>query len=198
LIWPSTHLEDPTPLTAGPRQRPLRLTLHSGSFSAAGPRDAEALSLLNELSGEPELDIIDFEGAAHPAITVDAEPSDGYRNLTVRNTNGEAICHHIGISTSRLSDSVLGTVLRISPDHERFPEASRDLVAIEAHRALDRDVFVTSSSLILANRSSFPESNPMSPLEASQLAGLAGCGKTLSLMHGNRIPGPRPGVVGGK
>ena len=172
LIWPSTHLEDPTPLTAGPRQRPLRLTFHSPSFSASTPRHSEAISLLSELSSEAELDIVDFEGATHPAIVMDPEPSNGYRNITVRNPDGEAIFHHIGISTSRISDSLLSSILHIAPDHPDYPAAFRDLVAIEAHTALDRDVFVTSSPFLLSHRASFPESNPMSPLEASQLAGL--------------------------
>ena len=172
LIWPSTHLEDPTPFTAGPHQRPLRLTFHSPSFSAARPSDTAAISLLNELSSEAELDIVDFEGAAHPAIVVDPKPSNGYRNITVRNPDGEPILHHIGISTSRISDSVLSSIFHIASDHQDFATAFHDLVAIEAHAALDRDIFVTSSPLLLSHRTSFPESNPMSPLEASQLAGL--------------------------
>ena len=172
ILWPSIHLEDATPFTSGPRQRPLRLTLHSSSFASGNAQDAEALSLLDELSGESELDILDFEGTTHPAILVDPELSNGYRHITVRDTAGEAILHHIGISASRLSDQVIQTLFHLANDDEGFQQASHDLICIEAHTALDRDVFVTCSPLLLASRESFATSNPMSPIEASRLVGL--------------------------
>lgn len=172
IVWPFASQEDATPFTPGPQPRPLRLTLHSSSFDGATGQHADALALLGELADEAELDILDFEGSAHPAILVDSEPAHGYRHITVRNAAGEDILQHLGISTSRLSDQVIGSVFQLRSDDDARVQASRDLLCIEAHTALDRDIFVTSSPLLLSRRASFPNANAMSPPEASRLAGL--------------------------
>ena len=172
ITWPATHLEDPTPFTLGPKQRPLRLTFDSTTLRQARGQDQEALSLLAELASEPELDVVDFGGSTHPAISVDPQPTNGYYNITIYNSRGNAVYHHIGIHSSRVSEEVIRSIFALAPQDASFPEASQNLISLEAHTALDRDVFVTLSPLILASRGSFPLSNPLSPVEASRLAGL--------------------------
>jgi hypothetical protein len=55
---------------------------------------------------------------------------------------------------------------------EGFREARQHLFCVGAHFSLGRDVFVTLSPFILSRRDTLDYANPVSPLEASRLAGL--------------------------
>jgi len=174
ILWPHGSHEDATPLTSGPRQRPLRLTLHTDSQDLADRQNSDAIDLLYELSSLPEIDLLDFEGAKCPRIRIGEAPSGhGHYGLSVERPGGDTISFHAGIHSSRVDDGAVSLIFDMpNPHAECFRDARQHLFALEAHSSLGRDLFVTLSPFILSRRDALDYANPLTPLEASRLAGL--------------------------
>jgi hypothetical protein len=90
------------------------------------------------------------------------------------NENGEFISFNRGIYPSRISKDQITWITGIysSSRQNEFDNAREEIIQAEAHYALGRDIFVTSSPFLLKNREKLNESNIRSPLEALKVVGL--------------------------
>jgi hypothetical protein len=69
--WPqSTMGEALSPFLRGNRERPLRITLHSSSFSRASDEDTEAISAIRDLSTVSEIQAVDTEPGRLPRLQI--------------------------------------------------------------------------------------------------------------------------------
>lgn len=162
-----------SPFQRGSRERPLSITLHAATLDKLAAKEASALDALLELSHLPELDVLSTRAGALPWIRIeDAPDAHGYRNMQVVRDD-TPISFHLGIHPSRLSaGAVLSSIGLPHSGHPDFERAMNHLIAAEAHFALDRDLFVTTSPLLLAAQERLSYANPVLPSDAARLVGL--------------------------
>lgn len=172
IIWPRTF-EKGNPFGGKEGVRPLSLTFHSKVYKEISPEEFNALEILYEICGANYVDIMSFDGKVYPKIVFGKPDNVESSDITVINEDGQPI-RFTGIYPSRISNDQITRIMGMysSSRQYEFDNAREEIVQAEAHHALRRDIFVTTSPFLLKNREKFSDSNIFSPLEALKVVGL--------------------------
>jgi hypothetical protein len=177
IHWPQHHSDEfLTPFERGKGERPLRITLHGQTLHNLSKEELIALDVIKEfVQVENVISIMatDQEPGI-PYFSVSAEINDGYRYTTYYQEIGAQPGINIGVHTSQISDE---RISRLSGgyfpgDTEKLNRVRDDLMFAEAHRSLDRDIFVTGSQWLVAHRDQLADLNICHPSEAVKVLGL--------------------------
>jgi hypothetical protein len=174
IQWPENASENDSPFIIGGIERPLRLTVHTDPGLDYTDEEAQAIELIYELCSEKEIDVLDFDGRRVPKVELSSKSSnDSHVHLKVITPSGDIVSHHIGILTSNISNQSVQLRFDLHDKSDpNFQTALNHLIAIEAHSALDRDIFVTNSKYLIGSRDDVERGNPRTPLEACRIMGL--------------------------
>ncbi|MFB3909968.1 MAG: hypothetical protein ACE15D_16370 [Candidatus Eisenbacteria bacterium] len=138
-------------------RRPIRLTLHTESFTNLNLWEAEALSALTDLAGLEDVEILGTSPCEFPQIEVASERLGDSYPVIVNYPDG----------------SSLRTGIEVEDDAVRLP--FREVSIVLAHGAVDNDIFVTAHPWILRNASRFfvfRNAAIMPPSAAARVVGL--------------------------
>jgi hypothetical protein len=167
IIWPHTF-EKGNPFGGKEGVRPLSLTFHSKVYEGIPPEELSALEILYEICGANHVDIMSFDGKVYPKIVFGKLDNVESSDIRVINEDGQSV-RFTGIYPSRISEDqitwIMGTYS--SSRQYEFDNAREEIIQAEAHHALLRDIFVTTSPFLLKNRDKLDESNIHSPLSSS-------------------------------
>jgi len=200
IKWPQNPTEPPSPFLKAEVQRRIRITFHEQELIALPPKEQEALTALQDLSGLPEIDAFQTGIGNLPQLQI-SDLDDATDSIHVSGNGEEASisnAHQLrGIAAQLVNQADLN-----QPAAKNMLE---DLITARAHHALNRDILITNSNRLIRNRMSPPvrEANPCRPSEAAQLIGLflrsrdnyswsanrrLGRGLYYSILVHNRIP----------
>jgi hypothetical protein len=172
IIWPDTF-EKGNPFGGRNGIRPLSLTFHSEVYEKVSPEEIKALEILYEICGANRIDIMSFDGKVFPKIVFGKPDNVESSDITVINEDGRPVLF-TGIYPSRISKDQIIWIMGMysSNRQDEFDNAREEIIQVESHYALRRDIFVTTSPFLLKNRDKLSESNIRSPLEALKVVGL--------------------------
>jgi hypothetical protein len=173
ILWPTSNLT-PHPFGGAKGMRPLSLTFHSRIEEGISDKEKQALEILDKLVGPHEIDVMSFDGRHYPKILF--EPSRSVDDCTLRivDSNGKLLTFPTPIPAAYiLKDRVISLMSWYSSDREQEFLLNRDdLLEADAHYALCRDIFVTTSMFLIENREKLEELNIRTPSEALKIVGL--------------------------
>jgi hypothetical protein len=169
ILWPERYYGKADPFTGA---TPLKITLHSDSFSNLNLEDQKSIDLLRDFS---QLDQLEVFGFSQPdlLISFDRDKKATGFSLRVAQKNG-SVSFQSGFDEERVNQKHIDrstTMLNVSPvDNPQRQE----LMCIEAHMAIDNHLFVTASELFLNSEfeSFFERANVYSPKDALKIAAL--------------------------
>jgi len=173
--WPHSGFDLRSPFDRGKNERSIKLTFDSRSLQNIHGAEADALAILFELSHLDIVSALVFHGNEFPRITFGEK--DGlvdYSSIIIIGPDKEVLSWNVGINLSNIDDD---SVIRImgaysSNKHDELIKIREAIIPAEAHFALNRDIFVTTSQLILNNRNNSKYENARSPLDALKILGL--------------------------
>jgi hypothetical protein len=174
IEWHQAGIDElQSPFQRGKQERPLRITFHSEALSHLTGKEQVAYDALRELARLPEIEAVQMEPGEYPHMQIASEASnDGYLSVSIIH-NGEPISINHGIHPSRISfASVQYFSGQYDQSHPDFQATRSDLIAAEAHHAIGRDIFVTSSPRLLHHRRVLRHVNARTPSETAKLVGL--------------------------
>ncbi len=172
IIWPNTF-EKGNPFGGKDGTRFLSLTFHSKVYEEISPEELKALEILYEICSVNKIDVMSFDGKIYPKIVFRELDNSEENAVTVINEEAQTI-QFTGIYPSRISKDRIIWIMGMyssSRQHE-FNNAREEIIQAEAHYALRRDIFVSTSPFLLKNRDKLDELNIHSPLEALKVVGL--------------------------
>lgn len=175
IEWPPSGFDLRSPFDRGKNERQIKLTFDSQALKDVKGKDSEALSILYELSHLDPISALIFEGNEFPRITFTENESDSnYKSITILGADGEILSRHQGIYTGNISDDsiimLMGTYN--SNQHHELVKTREMVIPVEAHFALQRDIFITTSPFLLRKQQYFENENIRTPLEALKIVGL--------------------------
>jgi hypothetical protein len=143
--------------------RPLRITFDESPERRPEPEDEYAAILLNELTLVPTLDIAKMVPGGHQWIDITTEPLADRYLVTTRDAKGEPT-RWTGIREWQIWTPGRGFA-RGGPLYQKLALAA-------AHASTDRDLFVSTDPLLIAERHRFYRANIVRPSEALPLVHL--------------------------
>lgn len=161
-----------------PIKRPLTLTLDSERLLGLSEGEATALQVLEQTSVLPEVDMLSTSPEAASQVVVSAYDRErDYFPVTVFADGRVSVYSGIDwASPEQLREraSMLASSEQRSADVPEVDVAVDHLLVALAHRALQRDILVTTSPCVLQSRSDalLRASNPMLPSQAAKVVGL--------------------------
>lgn len=164
----------PSPFMNGAADRPLKITFHRSTLTDPSPEEAAALEVLKGLARNPNLEAFDTDpGGPFPHIEI-GERSSSISSpihdtpVTLRKADGGEI-----LETGIWSGGFLRD-LAAEFAEDSAETACEHLLVARAHHEVDGDVLVTLSDVLLNHRTEpyIAETNPRTPVEAAQIAGL--------------------------
>jgi len=158
----------------GKGERPLRITFHSQSLTNLSEEGKAAIELLRELGNLPELEVFETSPGDFPHIVV-GEPGPKDDFIPVRLMHRDTLLMSTLVWNKRQWPIIAARLVGPNNQGKEAIEVMLNvLVLAQAHRSVKGDILVTESPLLLNNRSQtvVSETNPRTPLEASQLVGL--------------------------
>ena len=173
IVWP-IHDFDPNPFGGAKGIRSLSLTFQSRVEDGISEKENRALEILHELVVLHEINVAYFDRSHYPQILF--VPSKLVDDCTVKivDNSGKLLFLETPIPAAfmikRLVMEFMG--LYNSGREQEFLVNRDDLLEAEAHHALCRDIFVTTSKFLIANRESLEELNIRTPTEALKIVGL--------------------------
>lgn len=174
VVWPDPHINEfISPFLRGKKERPLRLSIHTQSLCDLTEEEDAAYKTIRELGQLKDVDVVATENDVFPYYRVQpVHDLDGFFNIEV--IEGDSLRSlHLGIHSTCIDNSRIYTLAHtFDQDDPGFLAARNDITAVEAHSALQRDIFVTASPLLLCERNRFQHANIRSPLEAVKIVGL--------------------------
>lgn len=172
IIWPNTF-EKGNPFGGNDGVRSLSLTFHSKVYEEISPEELKALEILYEICNVNKIDVMSFDGKVYPKIILGEPENPEGCAITVINEEEQPL-QFTGIDPTRISKDQIIWIMGMfnSSRQYEFDNAREEIIQAEAHYALRRDIFVTTSPFLLKNRDKLAELNIRSPLEALKVVGL--------------------------
>ena len=173
IEWPDHRIgELRSPFDVGGNEPKLRITIHVEAFNNLSAEDESSYFAVRELGELDCIEIFATQVDSFPYLEINPSPSDdGYRNVKIFQ-NGEIISYHHGVNPTRINQLRIHRLIGFNADKELYKTAENDILAVEAHHALGRDIFVTTSQLLLAHRMRISYANIRTPIEAARIVGL--------------------------
>jgi hypothetical protein len=173
IVWPQTFIKG-NPFGGVDGYRPITITLHSSSFANILEEDKTALEIIIGLSSSDDVDTMSFDGSVLPKIIFGDEREDEKEiALKIINSDDEII-QISSVSKSFLDPRYISRFVDIyrSNEEEKNRLIRQNILEVKAHEALNRDIFVTSSDLLLMNKNEIDNLNISTPREALKIIGL--------------------------
>jgi len=173
IIWPY-RFDKGNPFGGKEGVRALSLTFHSKVYKDISPQESKALEILYEICIPNDVDIMSFDGRIYPKIVFGNPDEVENSDIRILSEDGELMSLHAGIYPSRISKDQITWIMGMYSSNRQyeFDNAREEIIQAEAHFALRRDIFVTTSPFLLKNREKLNESNIRSPIEALKIVGL--------------------------
>jgi hypothetical protein len=175
IKWPHSGFNLRSPFDRGKNERPLQITFDSQALKNISSEEADALSLLYELSHLDIVSALIFEGNEFPRITfAESNGHPDYSSITIIGIDGEVISWNQGIYLRSIDDASVTQIVGMhsSNMHEELIKTRDIILPLEAHSALNRDIFVTTSPLLLKKQQYWEDQNVRTPLETLKIVGL--------------------------
>jgi len=157
----------------GNSERPLRVTLHSSSFSSASDEDSEAINALHDLSRFSEIQAVDTEAGKLPHLQIGTFKAESQEIPFIVTNRGQETELKITQAQywAELAAQLAG---QTDPQYHDSKVVFLDLVVARAHNHLGHDLLVTLSRPLLDNRtqSNMSTINIRTPIEAAKIVGL--------------------------
>lgn len=174
--WPEHSSEVPiSAFTSKSSVRPLRLTFHSESLQNLETGEAKALELLREFTSLSEIETVDTSSGKFPFIVL--EPPDRKQDtlpFNVEYENKDQWCDSLVWGYRQYELMARASVSTEIDPEAQFANRLREILLAKAHSSLRHDLFITTSSYLIQQRtkSLFRNVNPMLPSEALKVVGL--------------------------
>jgi hypothetical protein len=176
IVWPKVipyRGEFPSPFIRGDRERPLRLTFHTSSFTDLSPEETEALETLLQLANHSEIEAVQTEAGPSPYLEIGNSANDNdYTPITVRNEDGIS---EWGIPyPDQWLHFAAHLVEQTDLNHPDVQGMYSDLLIARAHYEIRHDLLITCSPRLISQRTTqfIREANPRTPSEAIKIVGL--------------------------
>lgn len=175
IEWPNSGFGLRSPFDRGKNERPIKLTFDSQSLKNINGVEADALTILYELSHLDLVSAFVFDGNDFPRITFTATSGKlDHSSIRIIEPNEDTLSWNAGINSSNADDD---SVIRLmsahsSSKHDELRKTRAAVIPANVHFALQRDVFVTNSQFLLNNRNNFKYENVRSPLDTLKIVGL--------------------------
>jgi hypothetical protein len=174
LIWPRpTRDEALSPFLRGNFERPLRITLHSSSFTGASDEEMEVINALRDLSTLSEIRAVDTEAGELPHVQIGTcKAGNSEIPVTVLDKSHKT---ELSITQADYWAKVAAELAgQTDPQHPQAQAVFGDLLVARAHNHLGHDILVTLSRPLLDNktRSNMRTINICTPMEAVKTVGL--------------------------
>jgi hypothetical protein len=173
LIWHQPFQDEyKSPFQRGEKERRIRITFYPESLFGLSETESKAYDVLIELCALSEIDAMQIGEGVFKSILYD-DNSGEHNYIDLKVSEDLEIQLYSGISRSRVQANRIQFISdRYSETDPEFINAKHDLFAVEAHHALGRDIFVTTSPRLLCHRDVLAYANIRTPLEALKIIGL--------------------------
>lgn len=173
ILWNNSRVGEQGSPFQNNNERPLRLTFHGSSFNNLSTQDQQALNAFQEFVRLEQIEAIGTDGSSLPNLEI-VKPDHDKKDVQVRlkqpnSERGTAFPNFGQYKT--LAATLSG---QHNQETSEFQEALQDVLVARAHHALNFDIFVTCSPILLKNTSNtwLRDSNPRSPSDAVKILGL--------------------------
>jgi len=173
IKWPEAF-DEGNPFGGKNGYRVIRITFHDRSLLDVKDDEKKALDILLGLANTDEVDALSFNGLVNPMISFDREKNNNnYIPIKVLDHEGNAI-RFTGVYKSWTESNYISrlTGFYSSHDEERNNRIIKEILEVKSHDALNRDVFVSTSDILIKNRENLEECNICTPKEALKIIGL--------------------------
>jgi hypothetical protein len=174
IKWSESRQRE-NPFSSHGEEVPLRITFHSSTLTGLAGDEKEALDALQELAYLPQIEAFDSENGLFPHFVIgEYQPFEEFIPLTVVDETGRQISF-TGIPHPRQWPGIASELVNQFDDHPDTHIMLEHLLVAQAHRQLESDLLITTSSWLLSNRKkhwAVGDTNPYTPTEAARIVGL--------------------------
>lgn len=177
INWPEQHYGRSDPFTEKEAAE-LKFTFHDESFTNANASQQNAINILNNLDQLNEINIVQFDKGNLVQIQISENPEADTLRVNLYDPIQERVTLYTGFSKNLVSEASINGLLAQGATgfegawNQNYDRLHTEIMCLEAHRALDRHLFVTCSDFFLARSSFFDYTNIFDPLEALRIAGI--------------------------
>lgn len=115
-----------------------------------------------------------FGGEEFTNILIESQESkDGYFNLRIVDKSGSVLQYSVGVHQSSVDKDQAALFVELdNPNRDELITVRQELLEVEAHYSLGRDILITMSPFLLKNRNELARKNLLMPSEALKVVGL--------------------------